>query len=400
MEELEAIVIHHQPLDDITLKKLLLIFDKVSFIDPTDNEHLIPDGVPQIDFHVLVHSGSYAPLYKGRSYASTDYDLFDRFRKAIDENILNVLDLYNNGFYNKNWLPLKLSFDYDTANGSFASIFKPLFESKITWNPGDTVLPGDAVRDDLMHSMAPKLYPKLPEPQIIFDAEDEYKVGNFYDHQFYSIIAKLNKALLVSNEYKQIPVFINKHIAEGFSKKFEIAKANKEIKFGFEEKFNFNPILLQQLLYRVSDYILSDEILKELSVIEIIKIREGTMGKLYKLRRELIQSIEFLSSVHFDEGSLGEVEEFINKKFLLQLTLYRNQYLEQLSKVLKHSSTFIFGLAGSAFGFSQALSPTDIAILGSVSATVGGVVSDLPDTLLNKSRNKFYNTYSYFLDIK
>ena len=323
--ELGALIIHHKPFSELILKRILLLFDYVCIVNPEQNEQLIPRGTPQVDFHVLKYDREYAYFYKGRSYSATENELLYKYNKLIDEGLVRVLNLVDDGFYLHNWLPLRLSFDYDTANPEFAKLFKPLFENQPVIQPGDTVLPGCIVRDEMINLFMPNSYPKLPSPTVIYDADDEYDVGNFHDHQLYSVIGRLNKLVMVSSEYNLVSVFLDNNIVNGFNEKFRIAKANNEIKHSWYQAFGSNSINLQNLIFKISNSLISDELLSRISVEELLTIRNGTTQNLARLRRNLTQSVAFLQTSYSDSGALNarELDDFINNKFIKNKTIVR-----------------------------------------------------------------------------
>ncbi|GGZ17177.1 hypothetical protein GCM10007049_06970 [Echinicola pacifica] len=45
MEQINGMILHDKPVSEATLKKLLLIFDRIYFLDPIENDYFIPGEV-------------------------------------------------------------------------------------------------------------------------------------------------------------------------------------------------------------------------------------------------------------------------------------------------------------------------------------------------------------------
>jgi len=59
-EELNGVIISHKPVSEASLKRLLLIFDKVYLLDPEENNFLIPSNVAEYIYSNMKHQlGSY-----------------------------------------------------------------------------------------------------------------------------------------------------------------------------------------------------------------------------------------------------------------------------------------------------------------------------------------------------
>ncbi len=114
---LDTLIIHHKPVEELTLKRLLLIFDRVWLIDPIENLNLIPDNVAIVKYsNMTIGMKEYGILYNGENYRKIENRTIDLFDYAYNNGILKVLDLRKRNFFNKYWLPLRLSYDFDTAN--------------------------------------------------------------------------------------------------------------------------------------------------------------------------------------------------------------------------------------------------------------------------------------------
>lgn len=395
-KSIDALVIHHKPINEIILKRLILIFDHVHIIDPEENHYLIPDKVAIINYSKMkIILANYGTLYNGNVYKKIENQLIDKFDYAYHKGIIRIDDLKAGRFYNKYWLPLRLAYDFDTANKSLVDLSKHLLEK----NPNVDMNNG-IIRGLFIQPSGNKIYPDIPEMLDVFSEEENKKYK--YNIQSFSIIGKLNRSLAVCGDYNLIPVFIDSTIAKMFIRKCEIARGNLETELisKFKETNNIELQNVQYLLYKMSENILPDKIITEIPIKELILARNNTFQELYKLRRKLLSSITFLTKNKFDSNFIKEAEIYINKEFEPQLKEYYSKFWGFIEKFLGYPSVFTFTFLGSSIGLIQSLSPLEVAFLSGISATVGTAVTKLSDYIIRKDKNKFKNTYSYFLHFR
>jgi hypothetical protein len=395
-EELNGIVVSHKPISESSLKRLLLIFDKLYFIHPEENKHLIPNNVAKIKFQNMeFNMADYGVMYNGENYNLIEDNLLDKFDYAINKGIIRILDLKIKKFYEKNWLPLRLSYDFDTGNADLLNNFLPLTvkENNISMQTG-------ICRGGFISPSNIKLYPDIPA-QISFFTEEENKDFHL-DHQLLSITGRLNRTLAISHEFNLIPIFINENLARAYSHKIEIAKNNKESKLNMEFlKHNRTKLeSVQFLLHKISEILLPDDIINEISVKELIFARNSTYNECIKLRRKLIKTITFLSETNFDDKFLKDVDNYIKKEVEPLVNAYQKKFVESMNKFLQLALPFGSTVAGSVLGIQQGLSPMAIAYLGGISGTVGQVTTELSNYILKKRSKKMNNTFSYFINLK
>lgn len=396
MEELNGIVVSHKPIKEESLKRLLLIFDKLYFIHPDENNFLIPDDVTKIKVQNMeVHMSKYALLYNGQNYNNQENLLLDKFDYAINKGFVRILDLKIRKFYEKNWLPLRLSYDFDTGNADLLNNFLPL-----TTRDENISLEGGLVRGGFISPNNIKIYPDIP-PQISFHNAEENQRYHL-DHQLASMAGKLNRTLAVSHEFNLIPIFINENLARAYSHKIEIAKNNKDGKLNneFIRQNRTSLESVQFLLHKISEIILPDEIISEMSVKEIIYARNNSYNECIKLRRKLIKTIKFLSETDFDDKFINEVDAYIKAEVEPLVNEYQTKFLESLNKFLKYALPLSTTVAGSVIGIQQNLSPMAVAYLGGISGTVGTATSDLSEYILKKRSKTLNNTFSYFIKLR
>ena len=395
-KNMDALIIHHRPVNEVTLRRLILIFDHIYIIDPNENHYLIPRKVSRIDYgRMKITLGDYGVLYNGNTYENMERQLIDKFDYAYSKGIIRVANLKARKFYEKYWLPLRLAYDFDTASKSLIALCRGLFEN----NPHASVDSG-MIRGGFIEPSGVKIYPTIPKIPDCFSEEEikSYK----YDIQSFSIIGKLDRSLAVCGEYDLIPAFIEPTLAKMFIEKSKIAKHNPEtdLKSEFKKIHGIELQKVQHLLYKMSEKILPDEIIQQIPIKELIIARDNTFQELYKLRRKLLNSVDFLTKHEFNSSFVKEAKRYISKEFEPQLKTYYSKFWKLMAESGLYISTFAFGATGSAIGLIQSLEPSQIALLSGMSATVGSAITKLADYIVKRDKDKFKNTYSYFLNFR
>jgi hypothetical protein len=394
LKYIDALLIHHRPIDEMLLKRLILIFDHVHIIDPKENKFLIPDGVAEIDYGTMVIGcGDYGILYDPDHFVTQETRLIDQFDYAVNKGVIRIIDLRLLNFYKKYWLPLRLAYDFDTANKNLLNLSKKLCERESNVSSPDGI-----IRGSFIEPAGAKIYPSIPNVPNVFTEEETRKYQ--FDIQSFSMIGKLDRALAVCGEYNLIPAFAESTLAEMLIEKSNMAKQNTDIQVRstFKEVNKIELQKVQYLLYRISEMILPNEILSQIPIRELVIARNNTFHELAKLRRKLITSMEFLSKHQFDTDFLKEVEAFMTKEFEPLLKDYHSKLLSRMLEFLKFESTFTFGSIGAAIGLSQSLNPLEIAFLSGITASVASAVNNLADYIVKKGKEKFKNSYAYFLN--
>lgn len=392
--EIDTLLIHHDAIDEISLKRCILIFDHVYMIHPKENYHFIPGNVVKLNFgKMTIVPMEYGVLCDGQSIEKMEEKLINDFDYAYDKGALKILNLQARKFYGKYWLPLRLSFDFDTADESLLNAVKPLLRKE-----KNLKFYGGMIRGGFISPSGVKVYPDIPKVPEIFTEEEEKEYK--FSMQSFSIIGKLNRSLAVCGEYTLIPTFLNESLVDSFFRKCELAKNNTEnnVKEKFAESYRTELQNLQYLLFKISEQILPDEILKEIPIRELIIARNNTFHELHKLRRKMIAKIKFLTRSEFDENYFEEVSSFIEKEIQPAIREYQTNFWSHMSKLSGYINTFALGMAGCAIGLMQSLPPIAIALLSGISATVGPAVSNLSDYLVRKDKESFQNSYSYFIN--
>jgi len=251
---MDTLLIHHNAIDEVSLKRCILIFDHVYTIDPKENHHLIPDKVVSLKFpNMTIVPAEYGVLCDGEAIERNEQNLINDFDYAYNKGILKVLDLRARKFYSKYWLPLRLAFDFDTADLSLLDVIKPLLRKEL-----NIQFSNGLVRGGFISPSGITIYPDIPKVPDIYteDEEKQYK----FKMQSFSIIGKLNRSLATCGEYGLIPTFINESLADAFLRKCELAKNNSEtdLKEKFTKSHNNELQNLQYMLFRISERILPD----------------------------------------------------------------------------------------------------------------------------------------------
>src|SRR5690606_15550444 len=271
-DELNGLVISHQPIRESTLKRLLLIFDHIYFLEPEENKFLIPDKVAKTKIqNVLFEHAKYAVLYNGENFQNEENELLDKFNYAIYKGIIRVLDLRLRKFYEDNWLLLRQAHGYDTANPDFMNYFIPLLKRRSNISQEDGVIRGSG-----MKYRGVQILPDIPTQAYFYNDEEnkEYHL----DHQLSSIVAKFDKGLAVSYQFDLIPIFLNEFTAKAYAHKIDSIKNNNDgyVSQLFENSNNFTLDKVQYFLHRISEMILPDSIIDQIPVKELIIARNNS----------------------------------------------------------------------------------------------------------------------------
>lgn len=150
----------------------------------------------------------------------------------------------------------------------------------------------------------------------------------------------------------------------------------------------------------MTQLMLPDEIISQVSVKDLIIARNNTFHELGKMRRAVLSSLDTLVKEGYEEDFQREAEKYIKKEFEPMLKSYYSRYWDLLAKFTNSTVTFSSTAVGTAIGLSQALSPLEIVFWSGISATVGSAASNLADYIVRSSKAKFRNSFSYLLNLR
>ncbi len=397
-KNISALVISHKPISMTSLKRLILIFDSVYFLNPKENLYLFPDNIAKIYYpqkRMEIHHPKYLPFVNGVEFQKQEERLIDEFSNAVKSDIIGVLDPVATGFYSKFWLPLRLAYEFDTGNMRIIKLASNLVEFNQNLKIQDGIARGLWASPN-----GGDFYPKIPEVPKIFDSEIEKKYN--CEAQMLSIVAKLNRALALSAKYNLIPVFANETLAKIYLTKAEnISKSSNSPPQREFQMIKQMPLAnIQYCLKRISEEIIPDEILQKIPLKELIKARNNTFHELMKLRRNFNNSIFKLSNMDFSENSLQEINCFIEHEFLPDFQKYKASFLERIKTALRITSPFISGAIGAGLSLANNLSPLETVFLTGASATVGNYCTNLTDYVSSPRKKIFRNSFGFFLNLK
>ncbi len=390
--DFSGLVITHKPLSTLILKRLLLIFDYLVLIPPEENIHLIPSGVASIDYGVYkVDFTDYLTFFDGPNYKKQDELLLDQFDYARQKGLIRLINLRDRRFYEKYWLPLRLAYEFDTADEVFLRLSMNLIERRTDFIQLDGIIRGMFISPKGM-----KVYPDIPNVPDIFPPhkEDTFRT----DMQCFSAIAKLDRGLAVAGEYNLTPILVSEPLAQIYLGKYEKIKTKQDVqlKDAFLKINGISLDAIQYLLFEISQQIVPDPVLEQIPIRELIIARNNTFQELAKLRRKMHLDIDFLRKNQFDEKFIEESKKYIEKELMPMINLYNNKFIEVLDKFIKYGVTFLAAGIGATIGLSQNMSPAQISLLSGISATVGTFVSNLASYITYKNKDRIKNTYSYF----
>lgn len=395
-ERIEALLVTHRPLQEVMIRRLVLLFDRVHVLEPRENKFLIPRGVAKItDGQVTIEPFEFGLLFEGAECELKDRQLLDRIGTACARGLVSELDLLHSGFFHTYWLPLRIAYDFDTGNQELLETALGFVERRASAKP-----PAGILRGLFVEPSHRRIYPNIPRVPPVFGTDEAEKFR--YELQAFSMVGKLDRALAACGHFDLIPVFGDAGLAKLAAIKTKMVRAKQEP--DMREKFiktkGFDIDKIQHLLLRISELMLPDEVLMRIPMTELVTARNNTFHELQRLRRDLLSSLRFLSAHPFDEDFSSEVEHYVQSKLRPQLDAYFSRTQELLARFLKIGVTFAAASIPMFATIIQSISPLELALLTGISATVGSEVSDLTTQLVARSRRDFRNTFSYFLGFR
>lgn len=438
-------VIHHEPINELQLKRLLLIFDEINFTPPTDNKFFLEKGsicyrykierdrktLYSLDGYKLLEAnkhvkepdipdGSLAmasvlhlgqkpgespfqaiilndvlPYFKGDEFQNSEIKLFDKFEKAIDKNHIKILDYRNTDFNIKNAISLKIAYDYDVSDPKSVKLLKSLFVNEESKRPN-------------MFIPSPP-FPELSDFKYFPSAEYNPHFGNDknnqtfdYERQFFSIVGKVNKKLALAENYDLMPIIIDDNIHNYYQHKINKSKNNNDENFKEEwnKNYSYELMNLNNLLFKSSNIFIDNDQLKTISIPELIAYKEKCLNDLYNLRKGLFSDINNIVNTNFDSNDISEIDKLIGKKIIPEYNKYQELQNGILSKTIKKAIRYGVAFGSAYFGFVQGLSPALISLLSGSSPLLAENILQLSDKLNDKKKRKYENTFSYFLNLK
>lgn len=436
---LRGSVIHHKPLTVLQLKRLLLLFDELHFTPPNgekvfleegaicyrygvtnDNKVLYSlDGFDLIKKHThvkaptvpenslalakLLHYGQdypavipndILPYYKNNEFEKIELNLLNRFEKAIDRGYIKFMDYKKSSFYRENSILLKIAFDFDSNDSKSVDYLKKLLIEEKNENQEHSRI---IATSPLMELKGFEWFPKV-KYQSHFDST----VSHYdFETQFFSIVAKVNKTLALTQHFDLIPVFIDKNIFNFYQYKIQKAKFTKDENFRQEWNISHNYELMNlgNLLLTSSSIFIEDQFLNKITIPQILSYKERCIDDLYKLRKGLFQEIGDLVKIESSEIDFSEMKKFVEKKLLPDLRKYQDAQNDVLTGVLRNTVRYTVAFSSAYIGFAQGLSPLLISLLSGVSPVLADDAFQLAQKLKDKRKKKYENTFSYFLNL-
>ncbi|MFV5688919.1 hypothetical protein ACM55M_09885 [Flavobacterium sp. ZT3R25] len=443
---LSGLVVNHEPLTALQLKRLLLVFDQVNLTPPKDQIYFLEEGAicyyydntgdlihlkslngfemqerfkntqkpsTPIDAlpvaSILNYGGSkdanqkpyqafllsnVLPLYNGEENKKEEEKLLDRFEKAIEKNNLKILDYKKTDFYQQNAISLKIAYDYDASDSNCVKYVNQLFREE-----GKTQIDMFLPSPPLPELSGVNIFPKPYYKKLFTNSQRE--IDNDFERQYFSIIGKVNKKLAISSEYNLMPIFIDPHIYNFYQYKVNRAKDNRDLVLQKEwlENYNYGLMNLNNLIFQSSYLYASDRVLSELTIPQILAYKERSIDELYKLRLRLATEINSIVSTNYKDLDLKDLENLIKTKLAPDFVNYQKSQNEILSKILNKTIKYTIGVGAAYLGFVQGLSPLLIAVLGGVSPNLADDTLALSSKLREKKKKNYENTFSYYLNL-
>lgn len=439
---IEGIVVNHEPLDDIKLKRLLLLFDKLHFTPPIDNLYFLEDDALAYEIiqigklaYLYTHNGfdvseksknvpspeisegalqmckilnfrtngvsriifnmrAMVPYYNGDIFRSKEEELFDKFSLAIDKNSINILEYKTSQFYQKNSLNLKSAFDNDVSDLNNYLSVKGLLKNTSSPN---------------INSFIPS--PMLPTPGNlkIFEGSSynrknfpDFSEANDLEIQYFSVIGKLTKKIALGNEYNLNPIFVNENMYNLYLNKIRKSKKCQDKSFlsAWDNNYQHSLNQIHNLLFNTSYYFVKDEVLENFSVRQILDYKDQSFLELYNIRKSILQELENVKTVKLDTLDLKEIKDLIENKIMKDLLSYQQANSKLFNRMFKLSTNAVAGLGTLAISYTQNLSPLLIAILSGVTPAVLNEATSFVKSLEDKKSKKFENTFAYYYNLE
>lgn len=437
-------IVHHKPLNDIQLKRLLLIFDELHFTPPDDNKFFLEKGaicykykiekdrktLYSLDGHQILKKYSYLnepelskdqhalasiirmpqnskehgsdpivltdvlPYFNSQKFEKEEDRLFDKFEKAINKGHIKIIDYKSTDFYMKNAISLKIAYDFDVNDSSSIDIVKPLFVNEKSSMPNMSI-----PSPPLPELSTFKYFPQVKYNSTFKNGKDNLKYD--YERQFFSIVAKVNKKLALTEKFNLIPIIIDDNIHNYYQYKIEKSKLNCDKSFNnqWNNTNDYKLMNLNNLLFKSSNLFINDNQLKGISISEIINYKERCLRDLHNLRNGLFKEINDIVNTNFSKNDLTELNKLIGKKIIPEFHNYQKSQNKILKKSLKNTIRFAVGASTAYVGFVPGLSPALISFLSGVSPVLTESALQLSDKLKDKKKRKYENTFSYFLNL-
>lgn len=443
---LKGSVVHHEPLTDLQLKRLLLVFDEIHFTPPDDNRFFLEKGaisyyykdvngqkilysvdglklldsfkntpepaVPKdslpianelnyggnkekgIDPYQAIVIYDILPYFKNQLFEAQELVLLDKFEKAIDKKHIHILDYKKSDFYLRNSISLKISYDFDVSDERSLNHLKYLFVKEKA-ERADMFIPSPGFPE----ATGFKYFPQIQYSSSLKGNIEAEKYD--YERQYFSIIGKVNKKLALCNDYNLIPIFVNQRIHDYYRFKILKSKENKDPIFNEEWKKNYDTKLinLSNLLFQSSNVFLKDDRLQALSIPEILSYKERCLNDLYRLRNNLFNEINNIINTDYTNSDSLEIKKILEQKIVPEFLNYQKSQNRVLEKTLKNITTYGIAYGAAYVGFVQGLSPLLIATLSGLSPKLADDLLQLSGKLHDKKKRKYENTFSYFLNV-
>lgn len=438
-------IIHHEPINELQLKRLLLIFDELNFTPPTDNKFFLEKGsicyrykiekdiktLYSLDGHKLLEANKHVkepdipdsslamasvlhlgqkpgespfqaiilnnvlPYFKGQEFLNSEIKLFEKFEKAIDKEYIKILDYRNTDFNLKNAISLKIAYDFDVSDPKSVGLLKSLFVNE------------ESKRTDMFIPSPP--FPELADFKYFPNTKYNSHFGNDetmqkfdYETQFFSIVGKVNKKLALAENYDLMPIIIDDNIHNYYQYKISKSKNNndKNFKEEWNRSYSYELMNLNNLLFKSSNIFINNEQLNSISIPEILSYKDRCINDLYKLRKGLFTDINNIVNTNFNSSDISEVNKLIGKKIIPEYNKYQELQNGILSNTIKNVVRYGVAFGSAYFGFVQGLSPALISLLSGSSPLLAENMLQLSDKLNDKKKRKFENTFSYFLNLR
>jgi len=388
--ELNALPIRFDAINEMLLKRLLLIFDKVCLLEPSEHKFLLGPYSIVHNGTKLSHPNASDSLFNGEKYEKTETDILNKFEYAVRRNFITCKSLKHSGFYDRYAIPLKFTQHKDFNNPDILKFLSPFCEKAQTPNKvGAPIADFIAIPDKNRRVDFRNLNSIIPDTDCNIN-------------HYFSNVGRINRLLIASEHFNLIPVFTQNSTFDFFKLKIDLARTNNEpdVNSAYERCYKSKLSAIQDLLFKISQSIIPDDILENMPIKELLIARENTFHELFKTRQKMLKLFNQITELQYTDTFVKEVDAFINREVIPHVNEYNKKFSENFTKAVKTISQFSLAAVTGYIGTVQSLSPIDIALLTGSTTVLGDYIYRVVDYLAFNKKNKSKNTFSYFINIR
>ena len=410
-------------LDEKHLKKALLLFDKIVFLDSQPQfirQALLYEEHPeyaerieqtyffleQNDVIRIINPKSVVDKFDLLITTNTSQDLRDRsFCNAAIKHSTEVWDM----LYER--LPSTFIEFFYPGSGTFAEAVSLQNVIKASSNR-EFLLDNSKKTFDFFYGRFDNLTEN--EQWDLFDQRYKYVIGGnpFITLKSYNIpflqasSLRINEALVVCEEYGYIPFtdssIHNQLLNIKLKNTLQLIKSNMQIRENIEFDLPYE-LPKEHMALKIIDEVLPDEALDNIEFAELLEYKNNNKELFDRFYAHISELSASISDNCYDENYYRNLQRVIDKKVIPEITDIKNKlrrsYEENFGKLLLQSAGVIVPtLSASIVGglsFSSVLAACALAEMGYLTA----IGADKIINIVSSLKDKHNNSYSYLLNL-